>query len=84
MASIIGFGIVAYFRRGVEPNPARQHLIVAIASLIVIAVGFSRLYIGVHYFTDVLGGFLIGGVWLLLCIECCGLVSARVGHPRGD
>ena len=84
MAAIIGFGIVAFFRRGVEPKPARRHFIVAITCVIVLAVGFSRLYLGVHYFTDVLGGFLVGAVWLLLCIEGHSVASAVASRPRGD
>lgn len=31
------------------------------------AIGLSRLALGVHYLSDVLGGFVIGGVWLGIC-----------------
>ena len=33
--------------------------------MIIVAVGFSRLYLGVHYLTDVVAGFATGFVWVL-------------------
>jgi undecaprenyl-diphosphatase len=38
----------------------------AIAALIDFGVGVSRIYLGYHYFTDVLGGILAGIVWLMI------------------
>jgi membrane-associated phospholipid phosphatase len=35
---------------------------------LVIAIGFSRLYLGAHYFSDVIAGYLAATFWLVLCI----------------
>ncbi len=32
-------------------------------------IGFSRIYLGVHYFTDVVAGFALGALWLMLAIS---------------
>jgi len=40
--------------------------IVAILSLVIILVGVSRLHLGLHHFTDVLGGFVIGLLWIVV------------------
>jgi len=36
--------------------------------LIPLIVGLSRLYLNVHWLSDVIGGFFFGGVWLMMCI----------------
>lgn len=37
--------------------------------LIILLIGFSRLYLGVHYLSDVLAGYMIGIFWLVISID---------------
>lgn len=39
--------------------------------IVIVLIGFSRLYLGVHYLSDVLGGYLAGGAWLAVAILFC-------------
>jgi len=43
---------------------AFQIAVVVGAALLIVAVGLSRLYLGVHYFSDVVGGYAAGVLWL--------------------
>ena len=43
---------------------ARRWAVVALGTLLVLLIGFSRLYLGVHYPTDVLAGFLAAPLWI--------------------
>jgi len=52
-----------------------QIAIVLGAALLIVAIGLSRLYLGVHYFSDVVGGYAAGVLWLSTCIS--GLEVAR-------
>ncbi len=48
----------------------RRRGIVAVAGAVVLAllIGISRLYLGMHYFTDVVGGYFAGLSWLLIVL----------------
>jgi undecaprenyl-diphosphatase len=69
MNSTIAFGMLAYILiTFCTRRRAAKIGIVIFTVLFVLAIGFSRLYLGVHYLSDVLGGFASGIVWLAACI----------------
>ena len=60
--------------------PARWRPVVAAAAvLLVVVIGFTRVALGVHHLSDVLGGFAMGAAWLALCAA----VSARFAGREG-
>jgi len=69
MGSLIGFAMLAYLLVELWP-PARRHRTVVVITTIalVLLVGWSRLYLGVHYLSDVIAGFAAGAVWVTACI----------------
>jgi undecaprenyl-diphosphatase len=60
----VGLALVVWAVRG------RRAGQVAIAAAIVLSllIGISRIYLGYHYFTDVVGGFLAGAAWLIIVV----------------
>lgn len=68
MESTVGYGILAYLLIAHVHGTAKRRAFVTATVILVGLIGFSRVYLGVHYMSDVIGGFLAGGVWLLACI----------------
>jgi undecaprenyl-diphosphatase len=61
------YGYLAYILIKLLKGKYYRFIILATVSIIV-AIGFSRLYLGVHYISDVLAGYLIGALFLFLGI----------------
>jgi len=59
-----------------KPSLGRNILLVAFALLISL-MGLSRIYLGQHWFSDVMGAYLLGSLWLALTIKLY-----RWGKPR--
>lgn len=74
MGSLIVYGMLAYFGVLVVKSWRARTAIICGTSLLILLIGFSRLYLGVHYFSDVIAGFAAAGVWLSTCITGMELV----------
>jgi membrane-associated phospholipid phosphatase len=63
-SAVVGCGILVLVFLPIVHRRARPWLLAA-ASLVVLLIGFSRIALGVHYLSDVIGAYLIGLAWLL-------------------
>ncbi len=49
--------------------------------MLIAAIGLSRLYLGAHFLSDVLGGYLLGALWLIIGISLAELRLLRFAAP---
>lgn len=69
VSAVTAFGIIAYVLCAVSFAEREQRAVVAIITVLaILAMGTSRLYLGVHYLSDVVAGLLVGSAWLFICL----------------
>ena len=67
MIAIAVYGAFAFLYRSRARTRLRAAAMTAAMIAVVALISFSRLYLGVHYLSDVLGGLAAGATWLALC-----------------
>jgi undecaprenyl-diphosphatase len=72
----LAFVLLMYWRSSWPRN-----LVVAICVALICLVGFSRIYLGEHWLTDVIGGYLFGGAFLVALIAVYLRVRSGSGSP---
>jgi undecaprenyl-diphosphatase len=60
------YGVLAAILTAGPVSRRRKILIWTAAAVVTLAIGFSRVYLGVHYPTDVLGGYAVAVVWVAM------------------
>jgi membrane-associated phospholipid phosphatase len=72
------YGFLAYALCQLYPRHSWK--IAVLAMLVILFVGASRLYLGVHFSSDVIAGYLLGGLWLLFGITLTERKAATESH----
>jgi len=77
------FGFLIFLAIVLIADVRWRALLVALLSVPIVCIGVARIYDGAHWPSDVLGGYLIGGIWLGLTIEIYRFAKARFSrHGR--
>lgn len=68
LIAVAFYGFLVYYFWCVVKNKTQKYLCLGAGLALILLIGLSRLYLGVHYFSDVIGGYLLGAIWLAIGI----------------
>jgi undecaprenyl-diphosphatase len=66
MSAFVTYASVAYLIGRLEPSKRLRYAIWTVAFLLILAIGTTRMYLGVHYPSDIIGGYLAGAAWIFV------------------
>lgn len=81
MSAVVYLTIGAIVAR-LRPDPRVGAFVLTLSILVTVIVGISRIYLGVHWPTDVLAGWAVGAAWAILCWLVALLLQRRGNIER--
>jgi undecaprenyl-diphosphatase len=84
MSSAVVYGTVAYLAGRLQRRRLHRVITMLLAGLLIVLISVSRLYLGVHYPSDVLAGVIIGLAWAGFCMATLEAIQVygRTREPK--
>ncbi|QNK76242.1 phosphatase PAP2 family protein [Winogradskyella sp. PAMC22761] len=74
MAAMAFYGFLIYLFFHFKINSILKSVIITLLIFLIISIGISRIYLGVHFPSDIIGGFIAGFIWVILCALMFNLI----------
>lgn len=82
MGAMAFFGFLIYLISKLRINRIFKYSLMVLVALLILSIGISRIYLGVHYPSDVAGGFIAGFIWVVFCILIFDVIQIFRSDPE--
>ena len=74
MSAMAFYGFMIYLLFTFKMNKYLKAALISVCGLMILAIGFSRVYLGVHFPSDIAGGYIAGFIWVVFCALIFNLI----------
>lgn len=82
MTAMAFYGFLIYLLFTLKIKVGYKYALILLCVFLILSIGISRIYLGVHYPSDILGGFIAGLIWVVFC--CFLLTILRIYRKKSD
>ncbi len=82
MAAMAFYGFLIYLFYKFKMLKIIKYSIILLLTILIISIGLSRIYLGVHFPSDIAGGFIAGAIWVIFCIILFNIIEVFRRDPR--
>ncbi|WP_419211572.1 phosphatase PAP2 family protein [Maribacter sp. X9] len=82
MSAMAFYGFLVYLFYTFNIHKVAKFFLILILVLLILSIGISRIYLGVHFPSDIAGGFIAGFIWVVFCILIFDLIDIFRRDPR--
>jgi len=84
MSAMAFYGFVIYLFYRFKMNKILKYSIMFLLLLLIMSIGVSRIYLGVHFPSDIAGGFIAGLIWVVFCVLVFDLIEIFRRDPNTE
>lgn len=82
MSAMAFYGFVIYLFYRFKMNLFLKMSVMLLLFLLILSIGVSRIYLGVHFPSDIAGGYIAGFIWVVFCVILFDLIELFRRDPR--
>lgn len=82
MAAMAFYGFLIYLFYKFKMIRIIKYITIFLLTILIVSIGLSRIYLGVHFPSDIAGGFIAGAIWVIFCIILFNIIEIFRRDPK--
>tara|TARA_R110000868_G_scaffold71637_3_gene209549 strand:- start:504 stop:1232 length:729 start_codon:yes stop_codon:yes gene_type:complete len=82
MSAMAFYGFLIFLVTKFNINKVMKYVLILVLITLILSIGISRIYLGVHFPSDIAGGFIAGLIWVVFCVLLFNLIELFRKDPQ--